>query len=130
MAPVVIQPMRQVAFILVNLITRFSLFNYSQMSKFLFAILFTGTLLVGCSKGTDNNSDPDTIGYFMTNLKADMKYADFVNTFGQPDGDLGSGIHIYYYNLKDGTKVYIGYTDKIEYARHVSSSGTIIHTLI
>ena len=100
------------------------------MSKFLYAILLTGTLLLGCSKGTDNNSDPDTIGYFMTNLKASMTYTDIVNTFGQPDGDLGSGIHIYYYDLKDGTKVYIGYSDKIEYARHVNSSGTTIHTLI
>lgn len=100
------------------------------MTKVLLAILFTGTLLMSCSKSTNTNPEPDTIGYFMTNLKADMTYQDIVNMFGEPDGDRGSGIHIYYYDLKDGTKVYIGYVDKILYARHVNSSGETIHTLI
>jgi hypothetical protein len=53
-----------------------------------------------------------------------------VNLFGAPDRDIGSGIHIYVYDLSDGTKVYIGYTDKIMYARHMSSSGQVLHNLI
>ena len=61
-------------------------------------------------------------------------YADIVATFGIPDGEKGSGIHIYYYILEGGTSIRIGYADKIIYARHMSSgdSGTaqILHTLI
>jgi hypothetical protein len=68
--------------------------------------------------------------YFNANLKADMKYEDIVNLFGQPDGDSGSGIHIYYYNLSDGTRIVIGYVDKIYYARHVSASGQVLHNII
>jgi hypothetical protein len=101
------------------------------MRKILFAILLTASMLIACSKSNnDSNTDKDSIGYFNANLTADLKYTDIVNLFGEPDGDLGSGIHIYYYNLSDGTKVYIGYTDKILYARHVSSSGQVLHTIV
>jgi hypothetical protein len=56
-----------------------------------------------------------------------------VATFGEPDGDLGSGIHIYYYNLDDGTCIWIGFADRIIYARHMSNntaSGQLLHTLL
>ena len=100
------------------------------MRKILFAILLTGMLFATCSKGVDEPSDKDSIEYFNANLKADMKYDAIVNLFGEPDGDIGSGIHIYVYNLGDGSKVYIGYADKIMYARHVSSSRQALHTII
>lgn len=96
----------------------------------LFALLLTGTLFTYCSKNNDAPTDENSIEYFNANMKADLKYADIVNIFGEPDGDMGSGIHIYYYNLNDGSKVYIGYADKILYVRHVNSGGLVIHTLI
>ena len=100
------------------------------MRKILFAILLTGMLFTACKKNEDKPVDEDSIGYFSANLKADLKYDAIVNLFGEPDGDIGSGIHIYVYNLGDGSKVYIGYTDKIMYARHISSSGQVLHTII
>jgi len=100
------------------------------MRKILFAILLTGMLFTACKKGNDEPTDKDSIEYFNANLKADLKYDAIVNLFGEPDGDIGSGIHIYVYNLGDGSKVYIGYTDKIMYARHISSSGQVLHTII
>lgn len=66
----------------------------------------------------------------MANLKSTMSYADIVNVFGNPDGDVGSGLHIYVYNLTDGSVVKIGYADKIMYAKHVSSSGQVLHIII
>ena len=101
------------------------------MRKSLLTILLIGTLLTACKKDNDNNTgNKDTIEYFNANLKVEMKYDEMVNLFGQPDGDLGSGIHIYSYALSDGSSVLIGYADKILYARHVSQSGQVLHTLI
>jgi hypothetical protein len=101
------------------------------MRKILMAILLTALLFTACGKDTrEEPTDKETIEYFNYNLTADLKYDDLVNLFGQPDGDIGSGIHIYVYDLKDGTKVYIGYTDKIMYARHMDSNGQVLHAII
>lgn len=101
------------------------------MRRIFLAILLTGMLFTACSKDTrEEPTDKETIEYFNYNLKADLKYDDLVNLFGEPDGDIGSGLHIYVYDLKDGTKVYIGYADKIMYARHMSSSGQLLHNII
>jgi hypothetical protein len=54
-----------------------------------------------------------------------MKYSDLKMIFGEPDADTGSGIHMYIYNLEDGTQVVIGYTDKILYARHINETEVI-----
>jgi hypothetical protein len=54
-----------------------------------------------------------------------MKYSDLRMIFGEPDADIGSGVHMYVYTLEDGTQVVIGYTDKILYARHISESDLI-----
>jgi hypothetical protein len=49
--------------------------------------------------------------------------------FGKPHYDIGSGIHIYVYDLNDSTQVWIGYTDKILYVYHVDSDGNILEQL-
>jgi len=59
-----------------------------------------------------------------------MVYADLVNKFGEPDEDIGSGIHIYVYRLSDSTAIIIGYTDKILYAKHVDSNQQVLHIII
>lgn len=65
-----------------------------------------------------------------THLKPEMKYATIVEQFGEPDKDAGSGIHIYVYELTDGTEIWIGYTDAILYARHMDSYQKVLHVII
>lgn len=96
-------------------------------------ILFVLALSISaCNKKYDLSKN--TYEYFSANLKATMKYADIVAKFGEPIGDLGSGIHMYYYNLDDATCILIGYTDHIIYARHMSScnlsTAQLLHTII
>ncbi len=43
--------------------------------------------------------------------------------FGEPHRDIGSGIHIYVYELNDSTEIWIGYVDRILYVQHVDSDG-------
>ena len=76
--------------------------------------------VVSCDE--DSGLSRDSLEYFQKYLKGDMKYSDMKAIFGEPDADIGSGIHIYVYNLEDGTRVSIGYTDKIIYARHIDET--------
>jgi hypothetical protein len=48
-----------------------------------------------------------------------------LSSFGQPDQDVGSGIHIWAYNLDDGSMVQIGSADgsTILYLDHVFPGG-------
>ncbi len=73
--------------------------------------------VVSCDE--ESGLSRDSIEYFQKYLKEDMRYSQMKSIFGEPDADIGSGIHIYVYNLEDGTQVTIGYTDRIIYARHI-----------
>lgn len=68
--------------------------------------------------------------YFEKNLKTNMDYQALINQFGAPTKDIGSGIHIYVYVLNDATEIWIGYTDKILYARHMDKNRQVIKTLL
>jgi hypothetical protein len=84
-----------------------------------------------CNKKPDISKD--TYEYFKAHLNVDMTYAQIVAAFREPNGDLGSGIHIYFYDLDDGTCIWIGFADRIIYARHMSNhtgTGLLLHTLI
>jgi hypothetical protein len=50
--------------------------------------------------------------------------------FGKPHDDIGSGIHIYVYELNDFTKIWIGYADKILYVHHVDVEGNVLEKLV
>ena len=76
--------------------------------------------IVSCDE--DTRMSRDSIEYFKKYLKEDMVYSDLKFIFGEPDADVGSGIHIYVYNLNNGTQVTIGYTDRILYARHIDET--------
>ena len=100
------------------------------MRKWFLFLLIAAFCTTGClKKGTNDSTDKDSVGYFMTNLRADMDYSQIVNMFGEPDGDIGSGIHIYVYDLSDGTEVWIGFSNQIMYARHMSN-GQIMHVIL
>lgn len=49
--------------------------------------------------------------------------------FGEPHDDIGSGIHIYVYELNDSTEIWIGYVDHILSIKHVDSNGIILEEL-
>lgn len=98
--------------------------------KVFITILIIGLFIWSACKKDDKASKPDTIEYFKANLNADMNYSAIVDKFGNPDGDRGSGIHIYVYKLGDNTEVWIGFVDKIFYARHVDENGVLISSII
>jgi hypothetical protein len=49
--------------------------------------------------------------------------------FGPPHDDIGSGIHIYVYDLNDSNQIWIGFTDHILYVRYVDSDGNLLEQL-
>jgi hypothetical protein len=58
-------------------------------------------------------------------LRGAMTMADVVRKCGLPDDDVGSGIHIFIYRLRDGSTVNIGTANlkSLIYVRHVDKSG-------
>ena len=49
--------------------------------------------------------------------------------FGKPHDDVGSGIHIYVYELNDFTEIWFGYVDDILYVKHVDANGNVLEDL-
>jgi len=75
------------------------------------------------------NAQELTFDFFKSNLKKEMDNKTVVETFGQPDSDIGSGIYIYVYNLSDSTSMIIGCTNIVLYANHYDKYGDLIHLL-
>ena len=92
-------------------------------------IILIALLFVSCAD-TGLETSPDSVAYFERHLKVDMNYEKLKRTFGEPDNDIGSGIHIYVYNLQDGTKIHIGFVDRVLYANHVDANDQFIEELI
>jgi hypothetical protein len=97
--------------------------------KKLVPMIIAVTLIVSCVDD-DVNENKDTYAYFQKRLNAEMKYNSIKSVFGEPDADVGSGIHIYVYNLSDGTRIVIGYTDFIMYARHLDEDDQVLNVLV
>ena len=59
------------------------------------------------------------------NVNMSTTIEEIITSFGQPDRDIGSGIHIFVYNLKDATSIWIGSADNqsIMYLDYVSAKG-------
>ncbi|GAL84333.1 Lipoprotein, putative [Sporocytophaga myxococcoides] len=71
-----------------------------------------------------------SISDFETKIKSDMDYYSMVETFGKPSKDIGRGIHIYVYELKDSTKMLVGFTDKVLYAKQINRKEEIVKDLL
>ena len=71
-----------------------------------------------------------TFQYYKENINTSMKYNELVKVFGEPDDDIGRGIHIYVYRLKDNTKIWIGYADSILYVRHMNDDDKMISSIL
>ena len=67
---------------------------------------------------------------FKSYLKKDFNYESLVETFGQPVKEIENGIFIYVYDLYDSTKIVIGYSDVIIYAKHTDKDNKILDELL
>jgi len=85
-------------------------------------------LVSACSQ--DDDVSRNSIEYFEAHLQKDMSHERLTMVFGKPDKDLGSGIHIYVYNLDDTTEVWVGITDKIIYANQLDKDQNLLKVLI
>jgi hypothetical protein len=92
--------------------------------------LFLIFILISCSNELVPDKQVLTYDDFATQLKPDMRYQAIVRIFGEPDQDNGSGIHIFVYVLRDSTEIWIGYTDKVLYAKHMDENQQLIRNLI
>lgn len=88
---------------------------------------FFAAVFFSCSTGIHSKK---TFRYFKKNLRAGMDYPELVSIFGNPAKDTGRGIHIYIYDLKDGSTIWIGYANSIQYAIHKDKDGVQLHNLI
>jgi hypothetical protein len=100
-----------------------------------------GVMPPPCCKPTDISSElEDATSSYMDKVIPTLD--DFKNTlnesqdidtiffkFGEPHYDIGSGIHIYVYELNDFTQIWIGYADGILYVQHVDVKGNILEKL-
>lgn len=99
------------------------------MKKIFICLLFAVSFF-SCDDGENHTHNEDTYDYFEKRLNANMKYDTIKALFGDPDDDIGSGIHIYVYILNDGTRIVIGYNDSIIYARHLDENNQVVDILI
>ena len=70
-----------------------------------------------------------TLEDFRNTLSVSQDIDTIFFKFGEPHQDIGSGIHIYVYELNDSTEIWIGYSDHILYVRHVDSGGNFLESL-
>ena len=59
-------------------------------------------------------------------LTKDSTVAEVKRQVGEPDGDLGSGIYMYFWKLDDGTRVIVGTPDnsRVLYVDWMKADGT------
>ena len=71
-----------------------------------------------------------TLDEFQNIISEPFDIDTIFSKFGEPHRDIGSGIHIYVYDLNDSTQIWIGYTDHILYVQHVDSDRNILEQLL
>jgi len=70
-----------------------------------------------------------TLDDFKNTLSKSQNIDVIFSEFGKPLDDIGSGIHIYVYELNDFTKIWIGYVDDIWYVKHVDVNGNVLEDM-
>lgn len=95
-------------------------------------LLLSLFVFIACSNEHSSIANVRVLSYadFENNLKSDMNYNSITAKFGIPSKDIGSGIHIYVYELIDSSEIWIGYADKIFYARHLDVNHVLLEDLI
>jgi len=70
-----------------------------------------------------------TLDDFKNTLSEPYDINEIFSKFGEPHDDIGSGIHIYVYDLNDSTEIWIGYVDDVWYVKHVDVDGNVLEDL-
>lgn len=70
-----------------------------------------------------------TLDDFKHTISEPYDIDEIFSKFGPPHDDIGSGIHIYVYDLNDLTEIWIGYTDHVLYVKHIDSNGNLLEEL-
>jgi hypothetical protein len=70
-----------------------------------------------------------TLDDFKNTLSESYTIDTIFSKFGTPHDDIGSGIHIYAYDLNDDTQIWIGYNDHILYVTHLDLDGNVLEEL-
>ena len=70
-----------------------------------------------------------TLDDFKNVLSEPYDIDEIFSKFGEPHDDIGSGIHIYVYELNDNTEIWIGYVDDIWYVKHIDAGGNKLEDL-
>ncbi len=96
------------------------------MKKFAFMALFLAT----ACEYNDEAFKPRTLESFKAHVSLDSTLAEIIDQFGEPDNDVGSGIHIYVYKLDDSTQIFIGYADMVVYVKHMDEAGVLLKTVV
>jgi len=83
------------------------------------------------NQGTSSYMDKvtPTLLDFKNTLSESQDIDVIFSKFGKPHDDIGSGIHIYVYELNDKTQIWIGYVDDIWYVKHVDANGNLLKDL-
>jgi hypothetical protein len=101
-----------------------------KRKAFILSILSIILIGVACSRNETHLKYRPAYSDFEKNLNSNMTYDLIVARFGEPTSDIGSGIHIYIYLLNDSSEMWIGYTDRILYARHMDANQQLLDSLI
>ncbi|MCR6638319.1 MAG: hypothetical protein NVV82_04820 [Sporocytophaga sp.] len=92
--------------------------------------IIRSSLLIACLACSKPQKKELSLSDFETKIKSDMDYYSMVEAFGKPTKDIGRGIHIYVYDLKDSTKMLVGFTDKVLYAKQINRKEEIVKDLL
>ena len=70
-----------------------------------------------------------TLDDFRITLNESQDIETIFFKFGEPHRDIGSGIHIYVYELNDFSEIWIGYVEDILYVKHMDADGNKLEEL-
>ena len=70
-----------------------------------------------------------TLDDFRITLSESVDIDTIFFKFGDPHDDIGSGIHIYVYELNDFSEIWIGYVEDILYVKHMDADGNKLEEL-
>jgi len=105
--------------------------------KRMFAIshLLTCLLLLGACESNKLQVTRDvnaTAESFKLVLKKGMSFQEVKRNFGNPVKDVGSGLHIFVYEIDNGLSVWLGFADlnALMYAKVVNKKGDTLSDLV